>query len=75
MRPEEIIADIYRQLCEKQTQGERPKEVLMTLEQYRLLSWYRRFLGDIGKSDYLDDYNIFGLDILVDRGIEGPRVC
>lgn len=74
MRPEELIMEIYRQLKMKREQDEEPRTVLMTMEQYRLLDWYRRFLGDIGQSDYLQQYNIFGLDILVDKHPDTPLV-
>jgi hypothetical protein len=75
VRPEAIIADIYSQINEQRSIGQAPKEVLMNLKDYRLLDWYRNFLGDAENSahEYLGQYEIFGLEILIEA-VERPVV-
>ncbi|AHC15480.1 hypothetical protein [Salinispira pacifica] len=75
IRPEELIAEIYRQLHEAQSRGKNPDTVLMSLDQYRLLDWYRNFLGETpeGGAEYLEKYAVFGLEILIEQ-VESPQV-
>ncbi len=75
MRPEEIIADVYRQISLKREQGNEPDAVLMNLKDYRLLEWYRNFIGEAGDSelDYLGQYELFGVEIFIED-IAAPLV-
>lgn len=69
MRPEELIAEIYRQIQIIRENGREPDQVIMSLEHFRLLEWYKSFLGEAeeGKGEYLGEYQIFGLEILIER--------
>jgi hypothetical protein len=75
MRPEELIADIYSQLRLRRDEGKEPTGVLMNLKDYRLLEWYRNFLGEAenGSLEYLGQYEIFGLEILIEN-VSAPEV-
>ena len=77
MRPEEIIAEVYRQMRCKREQGENPCAVLMNPDQYQLLNFYRRFRGRPAddRLEYLQQYSIFGLEILMDNNCSTLRVC
>jgi hypothetical protein len=67
MDPREIVADIYRQILTLQNSGCNPTRITMDYRSFRVLSWYKSFLGSIepGTQDYLDpeSYSIFGLPI------------
>ena len=76
VRPEEIITEVYRQLVGQREEGEQPAGVLMSLSHYRLLNWYRCFLGESAEQrrEYLKQYSIFGLDIRIDNSLRSPLV-
>ncbi|NCN05131.1 MAG: hypothetical protein GW949_05840 [Spirochaetales bacterium] len=67
MDPREIVADIYRQIVVLQNNGSKPTRVTMDYRSFRVLSWYKSFLGstESGTQDYLspESYSIFGLSI------------
>ncbi len=69
MRPEELIADIYRQVRERRAEGGEPVQVVMSIEHCRLLQWYKNLVGETegGSLDYLGEYEIFGLEILIEQ--------
>lgn len=65
-RPEQIIAEVYRQVHDLRLGGTEPREVLMSLDRYRLLDWYRKFLGEEREQEYLQQFHLFGLEILIE---------
>ncbi|MFP4331454.1 MAG: hypothetical protein ACOC45_06535 [Alkalispirochaetaceae bacterium] len=71
-RPEELIAEIYRQLRELQEAGKRPASVVMTMAQYRAVQRYHASLGETPAPafDYISRYSIMGLSVLIDNNRE-----
>ena len=69
-RPEELIAEAYRQLREIRERGGRPAAVVMNAENYRSIQRYHATLGETPAPafDYIDRYSLYGLSILVDPG-------
>ena len=74
-RPEELIVDIYRQRDELARSGVTPASVVISIAHYREIQTYHARLGAIaeGKSDYIDRYRLFDLEICIED-IEWPRV-
>jgi hypothetical protein len=66
-RAEELIVEIYRQRDEHVRRGNRPVRVVVSRKQYFVIQDYRLRLGEVahGKTDYLDQYRLFDLDICI----------
>lgn len=71
-RPEAIIAEIYRQLKEKQGAGESPTSVVMSMKTYRSIQRYHATLGETPAPafDYISKYSVMGLSVLIDNESE-----
>ena len=63
--PREILAEVYRQISSLREQGASPGKITMHQDEFRLLKWYRDFLGETEQpgADYLGEYEIFGLPV------------
>lgn len=74
-RPEELIVDIYRQRDELVAAGGSASRVVISLAHYREIQAYHSRLGEIaeGKSDYIDKYRLFDLEICIED-VDWPRV-
>ena len=70
LRPEALIAEIYRQLKELQAAGRTPRSVAMTMDHYRAIQRYHATLGETPAPafDYISKYSVMGLSILIDNG-------
>lgn len=75
MRAEELVAEIYRQKNELQTNGKYPKTVVMNSSSYNTIQDWHKTLGTLEGTipDYISKETIFGLDILLDSA-ENPVV-
>ncbi|MDC7234210.1 MAG: hypothetical protein PQJ58_13330 [Spirochaetales bacterium] len=69
MRPEELIAEIYRQKTELQQKGEQPREVILNMESWRHIRAWHLARGVMEKAphmDYITEDTIFEMDVLID---------
>ena len=66
-RAEECVAEVYRQLLEKQKAGSVPVRVIMSSHQYKSLQSWHKSLGAVQGSvpDYISENRLFGLEILI----------
>ena len=66
-QPEEIVAEIYRQLLELRQHGQEPTQVCLPVTFIRRLRIYHALIGSTSQKelDYLDQHSIFGLDYFV----------
>jgi hypothetical protein len=66
-RPEELIAEIYRQYTQMKNAGKQPDRVYLPLSYIRRLRIYHALLGEAanGQSEYLESNAIFGLEFFV----------
>jgi len=64
-RAEEIIAETYRLIREKKSEGNIPGRVIMPFEYWKIIQTYRKSIGIIDGPvpDYLSDNEIFGLEV------------
>lgn len=71
-RAEAIIAEVYRQLKEKQEAGQSPTSVVMSMDAYRKIQRYHATLGETPAPafDYISKYSVLGLSILIDNDSE-----
>ena len=71
-RAEAIIAEVYRQLKEKQEAGQSPTSVVMSMDNYRRIQRYHAALGETPAPafDYISKYSFMGLSILIDNDSE-----
>jgi len=68
-RPEELIAEVYRQLRIAREQGLKPEKVIMNPSLWAGIAEYRQSLGLIAGPvpDYLSEDGLFGLEIWYDN--------
>ena len=66
-RPEELIAEIYRQIYELRSRGKEPNRVCLPVGYIRRLRIYHALLGsaNLGQAEYIDHDSIFGLEFFV----------
>jgi hypothetical protein len=64
-RAEEIIAETYRLIREKKSEGNIPDRVIMPFEYWKIIQTYRKSIGIIEGPvpDYLSENEIFGLEV------------
>jgi hypothetical protein len=75
LRPEELIAEIYRQKIERQAAGLSGTQVIMSLTTWRIIRAWHLSLGQLESSlpDYIGEDHIFGLEVMIDNR-EGVKV-
>ncbi len=69
-RAEELVVEIYRQLSEAREKGEHPKELILSMDQWRQIrAWHaaRGVMEQAPHMDYITEDSIFGLEVLIDR--------
>ncbi|MDF1566899.1 MAG: hypothetical protein P1P77_02645 [Spirochaetaceae bacterium] len=64
-RPEEVIAEVYRQVKAVRETGREPERIVMSRLEWSMVEDYRRQLGVIQGPvpDYLSEDSLFGLEI------------
>jgi hypothetical protein len=64
-RPEEVIAEVYRQVKAVRDTGHEPERIVMSRLEWSMVEDYRRKLGVIQGPvpDYLSEDSLFGLEI------------
>ncbi|MDR1625894.1 MAG: hypothetical protein LBT33_05075 [Spirochaetia bacterium] len=74
-RPEEIIAELWRQIRALRAAGKKPQSVLLSVEDYRAVQAWHAALGELPDpaQDYISKYAIFSLPVFVENGA-APRV-
>ena len=76
MRAEELVAEIYRQKTELQNRGEKPSQVILSMEAWRhIRAWHlaRGVMEQAPHMDYISEDSIFEMEVLID-GVEDPKV-
>jgi hypothetical protein len=74
-RPEEILAELWRQIRELRTAGKKPERITMSVDDYRRVQAWHAALGELSDParDYISKYMIFNLPVYVETGAS-PRV-
>lgn len=69
-RPEEIIAELWRQMRDLREAGKRPAAILMSVEDYRIVQAWHAVLGELSDParDYISKYSIFNVPVFVESG-------
>jgi hypothetical protein len=69
-RPEEIIAELWRQIGELRAAGKKPGDIIMSPEDYRGVQAWHAALGELPDpaKDYIAKYAIFNLPVFVENG-------
>ena len=64
-RPEEIIAEVYRQVRGIRETGKKPRRIIMSRHSWLRIDDYRRSLGSLSGPlpDYLSEDRLFGIEI------------
>jgi hypothetical protein len=72
LRPEEIVAELWRQIREIQAAGKKPEKIVMPIEKYRLVQIWHALLGELPdpSKDYISKYAIFNLPVFIENGAE-----
>ncbi len=68
VRAEQIIVTIYKQRNDILEKKGSPEKVIMSLENYKKVQYYRACLGSLenDEMDYIKKYSIFGLPVFID---------
>jgi hypothetical protein len=69
-RPEEIIAELWRQIRDLREAGKRPAKILMSVEDYRVVQAWHAVLGELSDParDYISKYAIFNVPVFIESG-------
>jgi hypothetical protein len=68
MKPEEIIAEIWRQRTELIKDGRQPERVILTSADYKKVQEYHARLGELPKPDmdYIQKDSLFGIPVFIE---------
>jgi hypothetical protein len=71
-RPEEIIAELWRQLREMRAAGKKPEKIIMSVETYRMVQAWHAVLGELSdpSRDYITRHTIFSLPVFIETGAQ-----
>jgi hypothetical protein len=71
MRAEEIVIELWRQLCALRSCGVSPGRIILSPENYRQVQAWHIALGELEnpERDYISRHSIFGLPVFIDAGI------
>ncbi|MDR1932540.1 MAG: hypothetical protein LBQ57_06950 [Spirochaetales bacterium] len=74
-RPEEVIAELWRQIQGARAAGKKPEKIILSIENYRTVQAWHAALGELTdpEKDYITRYTIFNLPVFIDPGA-GARV-
>ncbi len=67
-RPEEIISEVWGQICSIREKGVNPGKIILSLKHYRMIQDYHAVLGEApeGIDDYIQKYSLFGIPFFID---------
>jgi hypothetical protein len=71
-RPEEIIAELWRQIREMRAAGKTPEKIVMPVEKYRMVQAWHVMLGELSdpSRDYITRHTIFNLPVFIETRAE-----
>jgi hypothetical protein len=71
-RAEELLVEIYRQKRAAIDEGRVPQRVILNRTQYDVIQAYHARLGEMpdGQSDYIGRYELFELEICIERVVQ-----